>query len=165
MFQDQPCFNVHYVIESRSKVKVMDGRHLGPQSPYPSTVLKCHTNTAVELLAALQYPVNWLHNFVERSLSWEVDSSSAGQEVPHILCYPKVLRRIHNSLPLVDTLNQSTIPQPISFRIHFNIILLLRLDSVTDGKELHKTIHAKSINIKSSIHMFSLQSRYPRKGG
>lgn len=38
--------------------------------------------------------------------SWEANSRSASQEIPHILCYSQVLWRVPDSLPLVPILSQ-----------------------------------------------------------
>jgi hypothetical protein len=43
---------------------------------------------------------------MERSHYWEPKSFSAGQEMPCILCNPKVHYRVHYSLPLVSILIQ-----------------------------------------------------------
>jgi hypothetical protein len=50
---------------------------------------------------------NWskLTNYMEQS-PWKANSSSASQEVPHILCNPKDYYRIHKSPPLVPILSQ-----------------------------------------------------------
>ena len=42
---------------------------------------------------------------MEQSLSWEVNRSSASQEIPHILWDTKVQYRIHNSSPPVPNVS------------------------------------------------------------
>jgi hypothetical protein len=49
-----------------------------------------------------------MFNFIEQSPSWEASSSSAGQEIPHILLKLKVHYRVHNSPPLVFNVSQVT---------------------------------------------------------
>jgi len=41
-----------------------------------------------------------------QSPSWEANSQSVSQEIFRLLCNPKVHYRVHNSPPLVHTLNQ-----------------------------------------------------------
>ena len=48
--------------------------------------------------------------------SWEADSFSASQEIPRILCNPKVHLRIYNSpLPVLILSEIDSIHAPISF--------------------------------------------------
>jgi len=47
-------------------------------------------------------------NFIQQSPSWEADSSSAGQEIPHILFNLKVRYLVHNSPPLFFNVTQVT---------------------------------------------------------
>jgi hypothetical protein len=63
---------------------------------------------------------------MEQSPSWETKTSSATQEIPHILWNWKVHRRIHNSPPPVPILRHTdpiyALPSNLS-NIHFNIVL------------------------------------------
>jgi len=61
----------------------------------------------------------------EWSPSWEANSHSASQEIPHIVWNPKLHYRVHKSRPLVLILNQlhPVYTFPHYFRkTHFNII-------------------------------------------
>jgi hypothetical protein len=60
------------------------------------------------------------------SPSLEANSSSASQEIPHILWNLKIHDRVHNSLPLIPTFSQinpvHSVPSYF-FKTHFNIML------------------------------------------
>jgi hypothetical protein len=67
------------------------------------------------------YPFS-LTNFMEQSPSWESNSFSASQEIPHLLYKQK----IHKCLPLVPILNQMNlnyIVTPYLHKTHFNAFL------------------------------------------
>jgi hypothetical protein len=67
---------------------------------------------------------------MEQRPSWEANSFSASQEIPHILWNPEVHYRIYKSPPPVPILSQlNPVHSPAShlLKIHFYIILHLRL--------------------------------------
>jgi hypothetical protein len=69
---------------------------------------------------------------MELGYSWEAASRSATQELSNILCNPKVNYRDHKSPSLVPILNKNNpvhTALPYLSKIHFNIILHLRLSS------------------------------------
>ena len=60
---------------------------------------------------------------MQQSPSTETNSSSATQEIPHVLRNPQVYHRIHNSPPPVPVLSQTHPVHLTSRRSIFNIIL------------------------------------------
>jgi len=67
---------------------------------------------------------------MEQSPSWEANSFSANQEIPHILWNQKVYHRIHKSPPFVLTLsqiNQVHALHPTSWRSILILFLYIRL--------------------------------------
>jgi hypothetical protein len=68
----------------------------------------------------------WLTNWMEQSLSWELDSYSASEETPHLLWNLKVHCHVHKRLPLVLFMSHMnlvhTFPSYLN-KIHSNIIL------------------------------------------
>lgn len=72
----------------------------------------------------------------ERNPPWEGNSSIAIQEIPWAFQNPQVLHYVHKDphWPLSWTkLIQSIFSQPVSLKIHFNIIILVMLTSSKDG--------------------------------
>ena len=64
-------------------------------------------------------------NSMEQSPRWESNRSSAGQEIPCILCNLNVHYHIYNSpspIPILSQINPVHTPIPL-LKIHFNIIL------------------------------------------
>jgi len=71
---------------------------------------------------------------MQHSPSWEADGFSASQEILFILLNSQVHCRIHNSPPLVPTLNQSSSLHALPFyifKVSFNIIILSTPSSST----------------------------------
>ena len=67
-----------------------------------------------------------LTNSVEHSPSWQAARFLPSQEIPRVLCDPKVHYSMHNSPPPVPALSQIDpvrVPQTHLFKIHFNFIL------------------------------------------
>jgi len=65
-------------------------------------------------------------NYMEQSPSWDADSLSASQEIPLVLCNPKVHYSVHNRPPLVPVLSQMNPVHILSlyfYNIHSNVIL------------------------------------------
>lgn len=63
---------------------------------------------------------------MEKSSSLEINSRSAGQEIPHLLRNPEVYLRVYKDLPLFSALSQIKsvlILTPYLFQICFNVIL------------------------------------------
>jgi hypothetical protein len=90
---------------------------------------------------------------MKQSPSWETNSSSASQEIPRILCNPKVHRRIHNSppsLPIPSQIDpvraQSVSLKPISILSSY-----LRLGFPSDLSLSHASPPKPCILLSSSL--------------
>jgi len=67
---------------------------------------------------------------MEQSPSWKANNFSASPEIPHILWSPNVHDRIHKypkTLPTLSQIDPAHNPKFHFLKIHFNIILPLRL--------------------------------------
>ena len=62
----------------------------------------------------------YLTNFIQQNSTWQSDSSSDSQQIPHVLWNPKVYHRAHNSLSLFLNLRQD---ESLSF--HYKAIVIL----------------------------------------
>jgi hypothetical protein len=69
-------------------------------------------------------------NSMEKRLTWEAHDHSAGQNIPYLLQNPKVHYHIYKSSsldPILSQLDPVHTLTPISFNIHFKIILAFML--------------------------------------
>jgi hypothetical protein len=76
------------------------------------------------MMVVMYIQVSYLTRLHGVDPTWEADSHSADQEIPHVLCNPKVHYRVHKTRPLVPILRQMT-PAHTTCPIYFLFILLL----------------------------------------
>ena len=79
--------------------------------------------------------------FMEQSPSWKANRFSASQEIPRILCNPKIHYRIHKSLPpapILGQINLAHAPHLTSWRSILILSFHLRLGFLT--KTLYATL-------------------------
>jgi len=77
---------------------------------------------------------------MEHSPSWEVNSHSASQEIPHLLWNSNVYYRFHKSLPLVPILNHLN-PDHSFTHFLFNIVLPFKNLSSLQFSQLKFCMH------------------------
>jgi len=93
---------------------------------------------------------------MEQIPSWEPNSHSASQEIPHLLCNPKVHYCVHKSLPVVhipSQMNPAHIFPPHFPKIHYNITFFKvvecdkehKNDEVSDKRKGEKIILKKQV--------------------
>ena len=99
----------------------------------------------------ISHKMSKLTNYMAQSPSWEANSFSANQEIPHILWNQKVYYRIHKSPPPVHTLsqiNQAHALHPTSWRSIFILPLYIRLclrSGLFPSRFPTKTLYASSL--------------------
>ena len=99
-------------------------------------------------------------NSKEHSPSWEANSSSASQKIPHILLNPKAHYHVHKILPLASILSQITLVHtfPSYFlKINFNITLPAT-PKCSKSSLSFKFPHQKPICISLLPHVFHMSN-------
>ena len=94
---------------------------LPPPAPPPPCKSVCAMTGQVhlQLILGMYGTTPLLHLTPWSSLSWQANRSSASQEIPRILCNPKVHYRIHKCpppVPIPSQINTVYVPNPTSWR-------------------------------------------------
>jgi hypothetical protein len=104
---------------------------------------------------------------MEQSPSWEANRFAASQEIPHMLCNPKVHYRIHKCPPPVPVLNQ---PNPLHTPTsHFLKIHLIQAPNIPSTKShvplsLLRSYQSISPGLRLCLRIFRNKDSFSRWG-